>query len=184
MSSPIFYLTGRYGPQQRSSSAQVPQGAEVSRSHWNLPAFQRHWQVPLKPFHKRRHCAVKCRQMLSGCVPEGQAAEHTPLQHVGLSLVILPPQWLPTQKPDFTKEDAHVSLCYWNDDLFPLFFSLLPQVCNVQTSTPPGSFSRAFHNAWVAVSRISGRCIQKLDPTGVCGWAVQPRDQLRLTSYI
>jgi len=49
--------------------------------------------------------------MLSGCVLEGQVAENTPLHHMGLILAILPPEWLPPQKPEFSKGDAHDSLC-------------------------------------------------------------------------
>lgn len=53
------------------------------------------------------------------------------------------------------------------------FHSSATTVHSMQTSTPPGSFSRAFCSAWVAARRTSGQCIiLKLDPTGACGWAV------------
>lgn len=178
MPSPIFCLTGRYGPLQGSSSAQVPQGAEVSSSHWDSPALERHWHMPLKVVSQDpARCSLSVDRCFQAAHLKGRLRK-TPLCSMqGLLLPsFLHSGFLP--KNLSLPKRMSTSLCYWNGDLFPLVG------CNVQTSTPPGSFSRAFHNAWVAVSRTSGRGIQKLDPTGTCGWALQPRDQLRLTSYI
>lgn len=192
MSSPIFYLMGMCGPLQNRGDSLFPaekllcpSPAGCSSVQWSLglPSF---WEAPTLThafedgFIRRSTVQFQCRQMLLGCIPGGQAAENTSLQHMGIVPAILPP-WLPPQKPEFTKEDAHVSLRYWNGDLFPLFFSVLPQQFAVCRHPHLSSFSRAFQSA---VSRTSGQCTHKLDATGLCGWAVQPRDQLRLTSPI
>lgn len=149
-------------PLQGSSSASVPQRAKVPgsaplglASFWG--AGLQHWHVPLKLVSWTQHCAASGQVWLCD---------------MGLILTILPPQWLSPQNPKFTKEDARVSFCYWKGDFLPSLFTATT-ACSVQTSTPPGSFSRAFHSAWAAARRTSGQCIvPKLDPTGACGWAV------------